>query len=341
MRKKLKKKHKNKPLSQNTTQNVQKTQESYKEESKTYEARVFISTIDPDLLAIYHELFAKLSSAPEALPLQSFAAKIILANGKTGEFEDKKKITSICQRFIRETLPEEGSDTKGAESRDWNAEFFALLHHKTDEISHVLLGSDELKRTQKSLNLWAELYEASANLLMPNLEGLAKKQADPVSQEILDFLAFRSCPDPGYDLKILYSVKTTLLKEPLINSPHIAYAEQAHGKAMFQKFHEKLENLLLIDEIYSQHSKLYEELCTAFALDEELPAEMLTMLRKRIGRTPAYLDIKNFITHSIDKSPNIPRKSRLNNKVLLLYRGLYGVLQSASENDYGICAMLV
>lgn len=312
--------------------------------SRTLEFRTLVGIIHTDLYdRLIKPALVSFALRHDDEPLHQLVESIVTSIAIHDAYEGYRKIDDICQRYlyylesIENTVKSIEQIELSALCDYWRLQVFALLICDSAAIFELLLPAEQPKIPAPCTIEQHAFFNGIRTVFNAHLDPTSKLTAEHLrSEDVFQFAYGISYPWTGFPPENIFPIQTHLANDKIPSKHSFAMisAEQAHF--FNQSIQNSLRNLLLIDIIYAQHRKVYDEISSAFAPDDILPDQICDQLSKRIKFDKIYQNAFDSILSGLPMTKPLHRSSRLNIEDLNAFGQFAGMIHRAAELNLGV-----
>lgn len=275
-------------------------------------------------------------------PLHQLVESIVTSIAIHDAYDGYRKIDDICQRYLY-YLESIENTAKSLEQMElsalcdyWRLQVFMLLICDSASVFELLLPAAKPDIPAPCCIDENRFFNGIQTVLNAHIDPTCALDPEQLSAEDVYHFAYGvSYPWTGFPPECVF---------PLLNHVSNAKIQSKHPFAMInaeycalfdQAIQKSLYTLLLIDIIYAQHRKVYEEISAAFDPDDTLPDEICAQLSKRVKFDKTYQSAYDSILAGTPISKPLHRSSRLDVDDLNAFGQFASMIHRAAEMKLG------
>ena len=254
-----------------------------------------------------------------------------------------RKIADICQRYLyyQERISVETRMTcenvvSGGLCDYWRTQLFMMLFRDSASIFSLLIPSAKNIQTPFVSMAQDTFLEAVSQILNDSLEHGQTCHISNDCKPLYDFAHGVSLPWPGYETKYIFNLQSTVSDAFLQVKQSFALIDREVVADIYPKLVSHLRNLFLIDMIYTQYKKTFEDLTQVYSCHESLPSDLLDMLHQRIHLDKSYQNNLESMINGKECTQKCHKASRLEIQWFNTFGRILSMIRYASQNRMGV-----
>ncbi len=276
-------------------------------------------------------------------PLHQLVESIVTSIAIHDAYDGYRKIDDICQRYLY-YLESIENTSKSLEQMEmsalcdyWRLQVFTLLICDSASIFELLLPAAKPDIPVPCCIDEEGFFNGIRTVLNAHIDPTTELNPEHLSAvDVYHFAYGVSYPWTGFSPESVFPLLNHVSNAKIQSKHPFAMISAEHCAFFDQSIQKSLQTLLLIDLIYAQHRKIYEEISAAFEPDDILPDEICAQLSKRVRFDKTYQAAYDSILSGTPITKQLHRSSRLNVDDLNAFGQFASMIHRAAEMKFGV-----
>ena len=276
-------------------------------------------------------------------PLRQLVESIVTSIAMHDAYDGYRKLNDICQRYLYYLESVTDAKSKSWESIQtcglcdyWRTQVFMALIRDSAAIFNLLLPESQFDAPEAEDMLQSAFLDGCDFILNDTVGCVSFDRAHAYSRDFYDFLHGVSFPWLGYQTESLFNIREAIADDALETVHEFAIASAEQSRVFWNDYQAAVQKKIFTDLVFSQHRKVYEDICEAFASDESLPQAMIETLSQRIKLDKAYQNLCDCCLGDREITSLPHRTSRLLPEYMESFRRVGTILRFASQLNAGV-----
>lgn len=277
-------------------------------------------------------------------PLRQLVESVVTVIAMRDAYDGYRKIDDICQRYLYYLETVQGAVRKHWENIElnalcdyWRTQVLMTLVRDSSVIFNLLLPDSFPKvpvPVVLSQSSFLDGVYAGINERIDSTDALERESCQ--ARDVFDFARGISFPWIGFDPEGVFALLHSVPNEDLFVEHGFAMIGNSEIGKFYEQASQSLHDVMLLDLIYAQHHRLFEEISSAFSGEDCLPESLKSQLEQRVRFDKTYQHAFDSLINGEKLTKSLHRSSRLAPDDLSAYGSLVSMLRQGMELGMGV-----